>query len=120
MATGELIVQDPVGPMPATTGVTDVVPASHFAGLKGRQKAAVLLIALGAQNAAEILKHLSDREVETLSLEMSSLERVRPEQADQVFGELSERVIASEAIRTGGVDYAREVLETPLGDRKRV
>src|SRR3712207_444241 len=118
MATGELIVQDPVGPMPATTGVTDVVPASHFAGLKGRQKAAVLLIALGAQNAAEILKHLSDREVETLSLEMSALERVRPEDADIVFGELSERVIASEAIRSGGVDYARDVLEHLMGPER--
>jgi flagellar motor switch protein FliG len=75
----------------------------------------VLLIALGAQNAAEILKHLSDREVETLSLEMSALDRVRPEETDIVFGELSERVIASEAIRTGGVDYAREVLEHLLG-----
>ena len=93
---------------------------SAFAGLKGRQKAAVLLIALGAQNAAEILKHLSDKEVESLSLEMSALERVRPEQADSVFGELSERVLASEAIRTGGVGYAKEVLETLLGpDRAR-
>jgi flagellar motor switch protein FliG len=96
------------------------LPPSQFAGLKGKQKAAVLLIALGAQNAAEILKHLSDREVETLSLEMSALERVRPEDADIVFGELSERVIASEAIRSGGVDYAREVLEHLLGpDRAR-
>jgi flagellar motor switch protein FliG len=97
-----------------------VQPPSQFAGLKGRQKAAVLLIALGAQNAAEILKHLSDREVETLSLEMSALERVRPEETDIVFGELSERVIASEAIRSGGVAYAREVLEHLLGpDRAR-
>ena len=96
------------------------VPPSQFAGLKGRQKAAVLLIALGAQNAAEILKHLSDREVETLSLEMSALDRVRPEETDIVFGELSERVIASEAIRSGGVEYAREVLEHLLGpDRAR-
>jgi flagellar motor switch protein FliG len=112
----ELVLQDPAGPMPTT----EVVPAPGVADLHGRQKAAVLLIALGAQNAAEILKHLSDREVETLSLEMSTLERVRPEQADAVFGELSERVIASEAIRSGGVDYAREVLEHLLGpDRAR-
>ena len=111
--SNELAVHEPAELAPA-------VPPSQFAGLKGRQKAAVLLIALGAQNAAEILKHLSDREVETLSLEMSALERVRPEETDIVFGELSERVIASEAIRTGGVEYAREVLEHLLGpDRAR-
>lgn len=112
----ELTLHDPAGATPAT----EIVPAPGFGGLHGRQKAAVLLIALGAENAAEILKHLSDREVETLSLEMSALERVRPEQANLVFGELSERVIASEAIRSGGVEYAREVLEHLLGpDRAR-
>lgn len=111
--SNELALHEPAELAPAA-------PPSQFAGLKGRQKAAVLLIALGAQNAAEILKHLSDREVETLSLEMSALERVRPEETDIVFGELSERVIASEAIRSGGVDYAREVLEHLLGpDRAR-
>src|SRR5918997_2863215 len=105
---------------PREPSILPAAPAAAISTLKGRQKAAVLLIALGAQNAAEILKHLSDREVETLSLEMSALERVRPEDADTVFGELSERVIASEAIRSGGVDYAREVLEHLLGpDRAR-
>ena len=111
----ELVLHDPAGPP-----TTEVVPAAGYAGLHGRQKAAVLLIALGAQNAAEILKHLSDREVETLSFEMSALERVRPDQAEAVFGELAERVIASEAMRSGGIDYAREVLEHLLGpDRAR-
>src|SRR5688572_30632175 len=108
----DLVLQDPP---PGELATQD---PSAFAGLRGRQKAAVLLIALGAQNAAEVLKHLSDREVETLSLEMSALERVRPEQADIVFGELSERVIASEAIRSGGVTYAKEVLEHLLGPER--
>jgi flagellar motor switch protein FliG len=78
----------------------------------------VLLIALGAQNAAEVLKHLSDREVETLSLEMSALERVRPEDADLVLAELAERVIATEAVRAGGLTYAREVLEHLMGPER--
>jgi flagellar motor switch protein FliG len=94
------------------------VSQSAFAALRGRQKAAVLLIALGAQNAAEVLKHLSDREVETLSLEMSALERVRPEHADQVLAELSERVIATEAVRSGGLEYAKEVLEHLMGPER--
>jgi flagellar motor switch protein FliG len=107
--------------------VTDLVlaepalPPAYPAGdgtLRGRQKAAVLLIALGAQNAAEVLKHLSDREIETLSLEMSGLDAVAPEQAEQVFGELSEHDIATEAVRAGGMTYAREVLEHLLGPER--
>jgi flagellar motor switch protein FliG len=100
-----------------------VLPAVPAAGpvldeLKGRQKAAVLLIALGAQNAAEVLKHLSDREVEALSLEMTALEAVDPQLGALVLDELAERVIASDAMGQGGVDYARSVLEHLLGPER--
>ncbi len=99
----------------------ETLPAAPLASsgeLKGRQKAAVLLIALGAQNAAEVLKHLSMREVEALSLELSSLEEVQPELGQIVLDELAERVIASEAMGQGGVDYARSVLEHVFGPER--
>src|SRR5918997_1364725 len=86
--------------------------------MKGRQKAAVLLIALGSQKAAEVLKHLSDREIEALSLEMTTLESVPPEMGDLVLTELAERVIASEAMGKGGVEYARSVLEHVFGPER--
>src|SRR3712207_8783692 len=98
---GELVLQDPVGPMPATD-----VASSAFANLKGRQKAAVLLIALGAQNAAEVLKHLSDREVEALSLEMTALDAVDPQLGTLVLDELAERVIAADAMGQGEIGRA--------------
>jgi flagellar motor switch protein FliG len=94
------------------------IPDGLPGGLKGRQKAAVLLIALGAQNAAEVLKHLSEREVEALSLEMSTLESVAPEIGEIVLAELAERVIASDAMGQGGVDYARSVLEHLFGSER--
>jgi flagellar motor switch protein FliG len=86
--------------------------------VRGRQKAAVLLIALGAQNAAEILKHLSMREVEALSLELAALEEIQPEIGQLVLDELAQRVIASEAMGQGGVDYARSVLEQVFGPER--
>ncbi len=95
------------------------LPAPVLApSLKGRQKAAVLLIALGAQNAAEVLKHLSEREVEALSLEMSALEAIEPQVGELVLDELAERVIASDAMGKGGVDYARSVLEHVFGPER--
>jgi flagellar motor switch protein FliG len=99
-------------------GALPVAAAGVPAGLKGRQKAAVLLIALGAQNAAEVLKHLSDREIEALSLEMTALDTVRPELGELVLDELAERVIASEAMGKGGVEYARSVLEHLFGPER--
>ena len=97
----------------------EVLPAvPEPASLRGRQKAAVLLIALGAQNAAEVLKHLSEREVEALSMEMTALESVQPHVGQIVLDELAERVIATDAMGQGGLDYARSVLEHLFGDER--
>ena len=44
----------------------------------GRKKAAVLLVALGSERAADVFRHLRDDEIEGLSLEMAKLQRVDP------------------------------------------
>ncbi len=89
-------------------------PASS---LSGRQKAAVLLISLGTERAANVLKHLSEREVESLSAEMAALWRVRPETSAAVMGEIEERLAASDISGggVGGPEFAREVLEQLVG-----
>ena len=48
------------------------------AAVKGRRKAAVLLVSLGTERAAQVFKHLRDDEIEALSLEMAKLQRVDP------------------------------------------
>src|SRR3954452_1197540 len=85
------------------------------AGLSGRQKAAVLLISLGTERAANILKHLSEREVESLSAEMAALWRVRPETSAAVMQEIQDRLSAAQASGVGGPEYAREVLTHLVG-----
>lgn len=106
--TGELALE------PVEAGGVPTV-AGDSGALRGRRKAAVLLISLGAQHAAEVLKHLSDREIEALSLEMTELESVEPELGQMVLAELAERVMATDAVGRGGVEYARTVLEQLLG-----
>jgi flagellar motor switch protein FliG len=88
--------------------------------LSGRQKAAVLLISLGTERAANVLKHLSEREVESLSAEMAGLWRVRPETSAAVMGEIEDR-LASSDISGGGVggpEFAREVLQQLVGSER--
>ncbi|QEC46837.1 flagellar motor switch protein FliG [Baekduia soli] len=84
-------------------------------GLTGRQKAAVFLITIGSAAAAEVLKHLSEREVEALSGEMAALWRVKSETADQVVQELAERFGSATDFAMGGPQFTREVLEHLLG-----
>ena len=88
------------------------------AAVKGRRKAAVLLISLGTERAAEVFKHLRDDEIEALSLEMAKLQRVDPGTSESVLEELAATVTAYDSLNAGGVDYAREVLERALGPER--
>ena len=90
-------------------------PARPRLRLPGRQKAAVLLVSLGPQRAAEVFKHLNEEEIETLSLEMAKTRQVPMDTSEAVWNELVETVMAEAYVAEGGVDYAREVLERSLG-----
>lgn len=87
-------------------------------GLSGRQKAAVLLIALGAEISAQIFKHLKEEEIEQLTLEIASARKVNSEKRQEVFNEFYHMCLAREYITQGGIDYAREVLEKAMGGQK--
>jgi flagellar motor switch protein FliG len=88
------------------------------AAVKGRRKAAVLLVSLGTERAAQVFKHLRDDEIESLSLEMARLQRVDPGTSESVLEELAATVTAYDSLNAGGVDYAREVLERALGPER--
>jgi flagellar motor switch protein FliG len=86
--------------------------------LNGRKKAAVLLVALGPERAAEVFKHLHYDEIESLSLEMAKMQHVEPTVTTTVMEELAATVQAYDSLAAGGVDYAREVLERAIGTER--
>jgi flagellar motor switch protein FliG len=86
----------------------------------GRQKAAIFLVSIGSQVSAEIFKFLREDEIETLTFEIARLETVEAEQKDSILKEFQELMMAHEFISTGGIDYARELLEKALGSQKAV
>jgi flagellar motor switch protein FliG len=103
-------------PRPATPSGKKLAPGNPK--LSGKQKAAVMLVSLGAEHAAQVFRHLRDTEIEQLSLEMAQMDNVQPEHVDAVFEEASEQLAAAEYIAQGGVDFAREVLEGALGEER--
>jgi flagellar motor switch protein FliG len=90
------------------------------AELNGRQKAAIFLVSVGSEISAEIFKHLREDEIETLTFEIARLEAVDGEQRDHVLQEFQELMMAQDFITSGGIDYARELLEKSLGSQKAV
>ena len=84
--------------------------------LRGIEKAAILLVAIGEERAGEIFRYLGDNEVEALSLEIAKSRKVAERRsARDVLGEAVETVLAEDYIAEGGVDYARSILERSLG-----
>ena len=88
--------------------------------LTGRQKAAIFLVSVGSDVSSEIMKHLREDEVETLTFEIARLETVDAELKDQVLEEFQDLMNAQNFITTGGIDYARELLEKSLGSQKAI
>jgi flagellar motor switch protein FliG len=86
--------------------------------LTGRQKAAVLLIALGPENSANVLKRLREPEIEEITLEILSMEQVSDELRRAVIQEGYSMALASRYLSTGGLHYAEDMLNRALGPEK--
>ncbi len=82
----------------------------------GKEKVAILLIALGPEQSAEIFKHFNEEEIEELTLEIANMRRVSPEEKKQVIEEFYQICLAQEYISEGGINYAKDVLERALGE----
>lgn len=91
-------------------------PEITASSLKGIQKAAALLVAIGEQRAGEIFKYLGESEVEALSLELAKSQKIPTEVCRDVITEAVESVLAEDYLAEGGVDYARSVLMRSLGE----
>jgi flagellar motor switch protein FliG len=100
------IADEPVATLPVRASVR----------MAGRRKAAVLMAALGPERAAEVMQHLREEEIESLSLEMAKMGSVQEQTTEAILGELAEATrpdgVGDVA---GGIEFAREVLERALG-----
>lgn len=88
---------------------------SRKQGLTGKQKAAILLISLGPDVASSVYKHLTEEEMEKLTLEISGVRKVDSLAKEDVMDEFHNIALAQDYITQGGIGYAKTVLEKALG-----
>ncbi len=86
--------------------------------ITGAQRAAILLLTLGEQDAAEVLKHLSARDVQAVGSAMAALTGVTREQVEQVVDKLIQDMNSQTSFGVGTEDYIRKVLVNALGESK--
>jgi flagellar motor switch protein FliG len=83
--------------------------------LAGSRKAAVLMVALGPDISSEIYRHLSDEEMEQITVEIATLGTVSDEDTREVIEEFYSTALAKQYISQGGIGVAKEMLERALG-----
>jgi len=83
-----------------------------------RQKAAILLLSIGPELSASVLRKLNESEVELLVAEIAHVEKMPQDVTDTVLKEFHDLYEAQGFITTGGLTYATDILERALGKGK--
>ncbi|MBD8528832.1 MULTISPECIES: flagellar motor switch protein FliG [unclassified Massilia] len=84
----------------------------------GITKAAILMLAMGEEEAAEVMKFLGPREVLKLGAAMAAMKSVQHEQVVSVLESFRDEADAHSTVGLDSDEYIREVLTKALGDDK--
>ncbi|RJX34167.1 MAG: flagellar motor switch protein FliG [Oxalobacter sp.] len=84
----------------------------------GVQRSAILMLALGTDEAAEVMRYLGPREVQMLGAAMSSMKAVKTEELEDVLEKFRESTEENTSIGLDSDEYIRDVLTKSLGDDK--
>jgi flagellar motor switch protein FliG len=83
----------------------------------GPKKAAKLLLLLGQDKAAQVLRHLTSEEIEQITAEIAKIKRIQREEAKKILEEFGSITRAEREIR-GGKEIARQILTASMGEEK--
>ncbi|MFL6605957.1 MAG: flagellar motor switch protein FliG [Steroidobacteraceae bacterium] len=84
----------------------------------GTERAAILLLTLGEQEAAQVLKHMGAKEVQRIGAAMAKLANVSKEEVYTVITDFSSSVESQTSVGVGAEDFLRKVLVDALGQEK--
>ena len=100
-----------------TIVMTDKLRA-ELANITSTQRAAVLMLLLGEEQAAEIIKYLNPKEVQALGAAMVQVANFSQEAVNFVLDEFVEHLKKQNNVSIGGADYVEKVMRLALGDDK--
>lgn len=83
--------------------------------LTGQQRAAAVIVALGAENASKVYKYLREDEVEQLTYEVARLSQMSANDTQDVLENFYQICLTQKVVTEGGVEYAKAVLEKAFG-----
>ena len=90
-------------------------PAASPVQTDGTRKAAILMMSLGQEVSGEILKRLKEDEVRRIAAEITRIQALTPEQAEQVLAEFHRTIAGGSSYTMHGADFAKDMLVNALG-----
>ncbi|SFR70476.1 flagellar motor switch protein FliG [[Clostridium] aminophilum] len=89
---------------------------ASFRKLSPKQKAALVVVAMGADRASQLYKYLSEPEIEDLTYEVARIGKTTNSQVESTLDEFYKLCLAHKMMTDGGMDYAKVVLEKAFGE----
>lgn len=86
--------------------------------MNGIERSAVLLLSIGEDDAGEIMRHMSPKEVQAVGEAMATIGGVNKEQVAEILDEFAESIGEHTSLGVGSEDYLRNVLTNALGGDK--
>jgi flagellar motor switch protein FliG len=86
--------------------------------ITGTQRAAILLMSLGEQDAAALLKQLDARDVQRVGAAMAELKEISREQMNTVLDSFIGKADSKAGVASGSQEYVRRVLTQAVGKQK--
>jgi flagellar motor switch protein FliG len=84
----------------------------------GTERAAILLLSLGEQEAAEVMKHMGAKDVQRIGAAMTQLQNISRQEVSNVLKEFTVTVESQTSLGVGVDEYLRKVLIGALGEDK--
>ena len=85
--------------------------------LSSAQKAAAVIVSLGADKASLLYQFMEPEDLEQLTLEVARLGMLNSEQTEAVLTEFYQSCLTNKAVTEGGLEYAKSVLEKAFGQQ---
>jgi len=89
---------------------------TDFKNLNNKQKAAIVVVSLGADKASQIYKYLNEQDIEDLTYEVAKMGKTTNAQVENALDEFYKLCLTHKMMSDGGLDYARNVLEKAFGE----
>src|ERR1039458_5650856 len=83
--------------------------------ISGVRKAAMLMVMLGEEASGQLMRELSEDEVQSVSREVARISTIQNEEGEAILEEFYQMCMAREYVSRGGIDYARKLLLTAFG-----